>query len=253
MKRILLTAMLIAATVSLNVQCTSSHATEKSYGMEAAPRDITERNLVIKKAFTSVEVKQGVKLLYSVGTSGAVRIVGPEEQVENTVVTVENGTLKVYLDRDKLPRHLNINNLTVYVTAPAFREVKVSSGCCFTLATSMSIPDDLSVNGSSGAIFKAEHGLTCAAIELHPSSGCIMEISSLKAKTAHVHASSGAIVTLSGDVNTLNAHVSSGAIAKLTGLSAREGSVHASSGAIVNVKEGPLSVKSSSGAIVHKK
>ena len=80
-----------------------------------------------------------------------------------------------------------------------------------------------------------------------------MDISSLKAKTAHVNASSGAIVTLNGDVATLTAHISSGAIAKFTGLNAHEGSVHASSGSIVNIKKGSLSVKSSSGAIVNEK
>lgn len=254
MKRFILLALLMAATVSLNVRCTTVEASEKSSGMEAAPRDITERNLKINKSFSSVEVKRGVMLFYTVGNANSVRIVGSEELVNHTVVTVEKGTLKVYIERELLPRNMNVNTLAVYVTAPAFRDVSMSSGSCFTLATPMSITNDFSMKGSSGAIFKAEHGLKCGTLDLHPSSGCIVDISSLKAKTAHVHASSGAIVTLKGDVTTLTAHISSGAIAKFTGLNAHEGSVHASSGSIVNIKKGSsLSVKSSSGAIVHQK
>ena len=254
MKRFILLALLMAATVSLNVQCTTVEASEKSPGMEAAPRDITERHLKINKSFTSVDVKRGVTVFYTVGNSNSVRIVGSDELVDHTVVTVEHGTLKVYIERELLPRNMNINTLAVYVTAPAFREVSMSSGSCFTLATPMSIADDFTVRGSSGANFKAEHSLKCGTLDLNPSSGCIMDISSLKAKTAHVNASSGAIVTLNGDVTTLTAHISSGANANFTGLNTHEGSVHASSGSIVNIKKGSsLAVKSSSGAIVHRK
>ena len=113
MKRFFLLALLLAATVSLTVQCTTINASEKSYGSEAAPRDIIERNLKINKEFSTVEVSNGVKLFYSVGKSNSVRIVGPEELVERTVVTVEKGALFVDVARDRLTRGKNIGNLTV--------------------------------------------------------------------------------------------------------------------------------------------
>lgn len=253
MKRFILSVLLAAAIAGLTVQCATSNASETSYGMEAPTRDMTERNLVIKKPFTSINVRTGIKLIYTVGNSYKVRVVGPDDQVEHTVVTVEDGTLKVYLQRDQLSRYKNIDNLSVYVTAPAFRSVSMNSGACFTLTTAMSVPDDFTLKGSSGIIFKADKGLNCATLNVETSSGVIVDINGLKANTAHLSASSGAIVTLSGTVNTLNARLSSGAIAQLSDLQAKEGSVHASSGSTASVRKGNLSIKSSSGAIVHQK
>ncbi len=252
MKRFLFLALLLGATAGLNVQCTTSHASE-TYSSDSAPRDITERSLKINKSFTDVSVKQGVKVIYTVGSANTVRIVGSEEIVDRTVVTVDGGTLKIYIDRNNNTRFKNNNGPTVYVTAPVFRSISMSSGAVVTMESPISIKDDFSVKGSSGAIFNSEKGLTCGTLDVDPSSGCIVKISSLNAAKANLSASSGAIVSLYGNVNTLTAHLSSGAIAKLADLSAKEGSVHASSGAIVNVKKGSLSVHSSSGAIVRQK
>ncbi len=253
MKKLLLTALLLTSFLAVGVQCTTANALE-SYGTEAAPRDITERNLKIKKSFSAVSVKQGVKLLYTVGNSGSVRIVGLENLVEKTVVTVEDGTLKVYLQTDPLGRTRNVNGLTVYVTAPAFNKLKMSSGGSVVMQSALSVDDDFSVKGSSGSIFKAEKGFKCATLDVDPSSGCIVDITSLKANVAHVNGSSGSIVTLKGSVKTLTAHISSGAIANLEDLKTQEGSVKVSSGAIANIRKGEdLSVVSSSGAIVNRR
>ena len=93
MMQFIMSAIVAVATVSLTVQCATGTASEITIGAESDTRDMTERNLVIKKPFTSVNVSTGVKIYYTVGTSNKVRIIGPEDQVENTVVTVENGNL----------------------------------------------------------------------------------------------------------------------------------------------------------------
>ena len=207
--------------------------------------------MVIKNAFTNVDVSAGVKFYYTVGSSNTVRIVGPEDQVGYTEVTVESGTLKAYLKREKLPRNSRIN-VSVYVTAPAFRNAKITSGACCTLTTEMTIPGDFTVNGSSGAIFKSDKGLKCAALKVEASSGVNIDIDRLETVKAHLSSSSGAIVTLKGEATALNVGISSGAIANLLDLQVKEGSVDASSGAIVNVRKGILSVHTSSGAIINQ-
>lgn len=256
MKHFLLSALLAAATISLTVQRTTSYASEKSYPMEASPRDMAERNLVIKKPFTSVDVKTGVNLCYTVGTSNTVRIVGPEVLVEQTVVTVEDGTLKVYLQPDQLSSTRVITNLTVYVTAPAFSRAKMGVGASINMTTEMAIQGDLAIKGSSGANFKCDKGLKCATLDVDISSGATVDIYGLKAKESNIHASSGAIVTLKGAVNTLDANISSGAVANLTELSTKEGDLHASSGAVAHITEligKTCSISVSSGAVVNAK
>lgn len=256
MKHFILSALLAAVTVCLTVQCTTSYASEKSYPMEASQRDMTERNLVIKKPFTSIDVKTGVNLCYTVGTANTVRIVGPEILVEQTVVTVEDGTLKVYLQPDQLSGTRVVNNLTVYVTAPAFNSAKMSVAGSINMTTEMAISGDLTIKGSSGANFKCDKGLKCATLNVDISSGATVDIYGLRAKESSIHASSGAIATLKGAVNTLDANISSGAVANLTELSAKEGDIHASSGAVVHITEligKTCSFSVSSGSLVKAK
>lgn len=253
MKRIILSALLVLMTAVLTVQCATGNASEKSYNTEGASRDIAERNLVIKKSFTEVDVSSGIQLHYTVGTSNKVRVVGAEELVENTVVTVEGSVLKMYINRDYLSRSRKTNNLIVYVTAPAFNDIKVHTGSCVTMETEMSVAGDFSAHGSSGAIFKANKGLMCKKLHVTLSSGAIAELHDIKATAAFLAASSGAILTAEGAVTTLEANISSGAIANLTGLQARKGSVKASSGAIAKICKGDFEVSSSSGAIIHRK
>lgn len=255
MKRFILSALLVAATVSLTVQCATGNASEKSYGVEAATRDMAERNLIIKKSFTAVDVSTGVKLYYTVGTSNKVRIIGPEDQVENTVVTVDGSALKIYINHESFSKSRwgkNVN-VSVYVTAPVFNAIKANSGSIITVETEMPVSGDFTVRLSSGAIFNANKGLKCGTLNVDNSSGAIAKINSIKATKVNVDLSSGSILTMSGTVATLDVDVSSGAIANLEGLQANKGRVDASSGAIVNIRKGSLSVDSSSGAIIHRK
>ncbi|MDE6371359.1 MAG: DUF2807 domain-containing protein [Duncaniella sp.] len=253
MKQFLLTAIIAAMTVSLNVQCATSHASENYNGLELSSRETSERNLKIKKSFSKVVVKTGVRLFYTVGSANTVRIFGQEDQVEHTVVTVEDGTLQIYLKRDELSKKPAETNVAVYVNAPAFSYAAMNSGAIFTLDSEMSVSGSFSVQSSSGSIFKSDKGLKCGSLFISPSSGSIVDISGISAGVAKVSSSSGAIVTLKGTATKLDAHISSGSIANLTDLKAKEGSVHASSGAIVNVSKGMIDTHSSSGAIVNKK
>lgn len=252
MNRFTLLALLAAVTVSINVQCASGHASETIYGTETISRNLTDRNLKINKPFSIVSVK-GLQLFYTVGTSNTVRIFGPEEQVDRTVVTVEDGTLKIYLQQDALSQKPMNTNVMVYVNAPAFSKAALISGAIFVMDSEMSVSDSFSVQSSSGSIFKSEKGLKCGSLFINPSSGSIIDISGISAGVAKMSSSSGAIVTLKGTATTLDAHISSGSIANLTEFKANGGSVHASSGAIVNIREGAVNTHSSSGAIVNKK
>lgn len=255
MLQFVLSAIVAVSTVSLTVQCATGNASEMSTILEAAPRDMTERNLVIKKSFTAVEVSTGVKLFYTVGTSNKVRIIGPEDQVEHTVVTVDGSALKISINNESFSKSSwgkNVN-VSVYVTAPVFNAIKANSGSIITIETEMSVSGDYTVRLSSGAIFNANMGLKCGTLKVDNSSGSIAKINGIKATNANVDLSSGSILTMSGTVASLDVDVSSGAIANLEGLQANKGRVDASSGAIVNIRKGSLSVDSSSGAIIHQK
>ena len=263
MKRFILTALLMAAIVSISVQCSGSHApninqddTYSYLATEAAPVAQVERNMKINKSFEAVSVRVGVKVYYTVGSGKTVKITGPEDQVNRTVVTVEGNTLRIYLQKEKQENwRYNGNdnmNVKVYVTAPAFNEAQVSVGGVLNMMTPLKAGGDFTVSGSAGGIFNCDEGLTCETLAVDTSSGCIVSISALDATSADLDASSGSIVTVKGSVKTLDAHFSSGAIANVKSLKAKTGKLRASSGAIVNASEGNFSIHSSSGAIVRR-
>lgn len=258
MKRFILMALLTAVTVSISVQCSSSHAADTNQGdtyayltTEAAPVAQVERNMRINKAFGAVSVRVGVKVYYTVGRGNTVKITGPEDQVNRTVVTVEGNTLRIYMQQENWRHNRNDNMyVKVYVTAPAFNEAHVSVGGVLKMMTPLTTGGDFEVSGSAGGIFNCEEGLTCEALSVDISSGCIVTISDVEAETADLNASSGSIVTVKGSVKTLDADFSSGAIANIRSLKAKTGKLSASSGAIVNASRGSYSVHSSSGAVL---
>ena len=259
MKRFTLTALLTAAIVSLSVQCSSSHAADTdqsdtySYltSTEEAPVAQVERNMKINRTFGAVSVRVGVKVYYTVGRGNTVKIVGPEDKVNRTVVTVEDNTLRIYMQQENWRHNRNDNmNVKVYVTAPAFNEAHVSVGGALKMMTPMTVAGNFGVSGSAGGVFNCDEELNCDGLDVNTSSGCIVTISDLLAETADLNASSGSIVTVKGSVTTLDANFSSGAIANVKQLKATAGSLTATSGAIVNASRGSYSVHSSSGAIL---
>ncbi len=238
------------------IQILTAGVPAKSSGEEAVRRDKAERNLIIKKPFTSVRVEGNYRLIYTVGPAYRVRLSGREELVENTLVTVQNDNLTISLTHDEVMRQLRSRkdwSVKVYVTAPAFSRIDVINGGNVTMDTGMSVGGKLYVAAIAGATFNADKGLTCDTLIVTGADGSIVNIKKIKSKKVLVVSDTGARVTMSGAADFVGANVSSGANADLSGLEARKVNVKATMGATVTTCKGDVDIHRSSGAVVNKK
>lgn len=238
------------------IQILTAGVPAKSSGAEAARRDKAERNLIIKKPFSSIRVEGNYRLIYTVGNTYKVRLSGREELVENTLVTVQNDNLTISLSHDEVMRQLRSRkdwSVKVYVTAPAFSRIDVVNGGSVTMDTGMSVGGKLFVVALAGATFNADNGLTCDTLIVTGADGSIVNIKKIKSNKVLVFSDTGARMNMSGTADFLGANVSSGANADLSRLAAQKIRVTANQGATVTTCKGDVDIHRSSGAVVNKK
>lgn len=259
MKRLSIMALLTATLVGTSVQCTSSKAADINdhhvYVDNESSGVTTEKNIKLTKEFGAVSVSMGVKVYYTVGNAKTVRIVGPEEKVNRTSVTVEDNTLRISMTgNNRIINSSNYQTVIAYVEAPAFKKVNVSVGGCMEMESPLKLSGNFEIEGDSGGIFKSDYLIACDDFEVDSSSGCIVEVNNVKADEMDLDGSSGSIITVKGVANKLDADFSSGAIANIESVKVKSGNLDASSGAIVNASSSNgYRTHSSSGAILNLK
>lgn len=240
--------LLPVVILCFTIQILTAGVPAKSSGAEAVRRDRTERNLIIKKPFTSVRVEGNYKIIYTVGSANKMRLSGREDLVRNTEVTVHNDTLKIHLRHEEVMRQLRSRkgwSVKVYVTAPAFSMLSILNGGSVNMDTGMTVDGKLVVRALADATFIADKGLACDTIVVSGTDGSTADIKDLRSKVVMVSASKGGRIAMSGTAGKVSANASSGTNIDLSGLEAPIVSVKATVGGTVTTCKGAVKVRRS--------
>lgn len=207
-------------------------------GITAAAQDkiISDENAVKRevKSFHAIKVSDGIDLIVTQGNAEAVAVSASEIKYRERIVTeVENGTLKIYYDRESnwYSNNSSRKKLKAYVSFKELDMLKGIAGADITVDGSIDV-SKLDINLSSGASFTGK----------------------VAVKDLSVDQSSGSGSNFTGKVTNLTVETSSGAIFRGFDLATDYCTAKASSGASVRVtvnKE--LSAKASSGGGIHYK
>ncbi|MEZ4853901.1 head GIN domain-containing protein [Flavobacterium sp.] len=232
--RILLTIILALLAVS----CV------KFDGVKGTGNVISENRNVAN--FTKIEAKTGLNVILEQGNSTVVKVDADENLHQIIKTEVENGTLKIYADKSIY----DATSKTVFVKAPHFTSISVSSGANVTSTNQIKEPN-LELSTSSGSdlnIAITTDALTCESssgsnlqvkgvakkVVASASSGSDLDLDELKAETVFADSSSGSSIQVNA-TEKLTAEASSGSsidcISKPAEISKNE-----SSGGSISVK-----------------
>lgn len=221
-----------------------------------------ERAFNVNSAVHELHVTAGADVDY-VPSAGKVRVIvsGPDENVDNVLVTCDKGVLKISSKQGSsggfslfnFKRYIALKDVKITLYAPPIATIHVSAGAELKAKSMISLSDKAaSVKASSGADVELKY-IECKSLECVSSSGADVEIEGLKAVEASFKSSSGSDIEAKGlDVGQVKASASSGSDISLKGR-ASKADLKASSGA--SVKSGKLMSadkrrKSSSGGSV---
>lgn len=220
------------------------------------------------ESFHGIDISSGVIVDFTQGNDRKVEVIADADKMQYVKTKVENGILKVSIDRSS-NKNMRFKKLLVNIQNPNLTQLNVDSGSIFKTKNKIS-DDRLNSQISSGAIVTADFDYQ--NIEIQADSGSLLTLD-LLAKDFKLIGDSGIIVNAKGkaenvtlkldsgancnaqdlEAKNVNVDVNSGAIAKVNATSKLD--VVASSGAIVQYKGNPevtSNVKKSSGAIIKK-
>ncbi|MGH1519604.1 DUF4252 domain-containing protein [Chryseobacterium sp. JK1] len=198
-------------------------------------------------AFSKIDVSEGVTVNFKQENTRSVKVIADADKLQYIITRVEDGVLKIYID-NKGVRNLRFKNLSVNVSSPSLQRIKTSSGSIFTAVNPIS-ENSLEIEADSGSILKGKFDIK-QATAVSVTSGSVLKADISTQKMA-LSTSSGANVTLSGQVASAAIDISSGAYCKAEDLKINTGIVEATSGAALSILvTEKLKVSVSSGADV---
>ena len=164
---------------------------------------IAEENREITEEFTVVSASEGIMVYLTQANDFNIRVEADENVIELIATDIEDGRLRIHAEK-------NIGRATkkVYVSLPDITALKSSSGANI-LGENVIKSEKLSIDGSSGGVFKGE--IAVSKVEVDASSGAYLNISG-EVNSAYIDGSSGANIKAAKLVSkTCNAEASSGA------------------------------------------
>lgn len=220
------------------------------------------------ESFHGIDISSGVIVDFTQGNDRKVEVIADADKMQYVKTKVENGILKVSIDRSS-NKNMRFKKLLVNIQNPNLTQLNVDSGSIFKTKNKIS-DDRLNSQISSGAIVTADFDYQ--NIEIQADSGSLLTLD-LLTKDFKLIGDSGIIVNAKGkaenvtlkldsgancnaqDLESKNVivNIDSGAIAKVNATSKLD--VEADSGSIVQYKGNPevaTNVKKSSGAIIKK-
>lgn len=201
-------------------------------------------------SFNAITVSDGIQLFLTQSATEAVAVSAADEKYLSRLKTeVENGTLKIYFDRQGFTWTSDKKKLKAYVSFKTLEKLQASSGANVTAKSSLEL-GDLAMKFTSGAEFTGK--LTARNLSVDQNSGSELNLSGTVEKI-HVDLSSGA--SLNGydlAVDFCDAEASSGASVHIT--INKELNARASSGGGIKYKGSALirDISISSGGLVKK-
>ena len=183
--------------------------------------NVSTENRNMEGTFTSIKVSHGLDLYLTQGETVALTVEADQNLQELIITEVENGTLKIYADK-------NI-------------------GTAQSKKIMLSFKDISSIKATSGSDVNSINTITANHLKLSTSSGSDMNLD-INVETLDCKSTSGSDLVLRGNANALTAHASSGSDIEAHNLKTNSSHVKATSGAgiTVNTKK-ELYAKASSG------
>lgn len=219
--------------------------------VQAGNNQKTETRTV--NSFNAIDVSAGVDLYLKMGTTEEVKVVADDDVIDEIVTEVKNGTLHIYMKKQKLFNFFNFGSTSarkVYVTVATLKRIHASSGSDVRSENTLQ-GDILEISSSSGADVALD--VVYKNVSLDASSGADIKISG-KAKTVRASASSGS------DINARNleavvVHASASSGADIAVHATDEIYANASSGGDVSYYGNPSvkDIEESSGGDVSKR
>lgn len=216
-----------------------------------APAPAPDNTLSVRnvESFHGIDISSGVIVDFTQGNERKVEVIADADKMQYVKTKVENGILKVSIDRS-FNKNLKFKKLLVNIQNPNLDDLYVSSGSIFKTKNRVS-DNKLDAQINSGAIVNAD--LDYQNIVVQANSGSVLTLD-LNAKEFDFSGNSGMIINAKGNAESFSLKLNSGASCNAQNLEAKNVKVDVNSGAIAKVNaSSTLDVLASSGAIVQYK
>lgn len=201
------------------------------------------------ESFHGIDISSGVIVDFTQGNDRKVEVIADADKMQYVKTKVENGILKVSIDRSS-NKNMRFKKLLVNIQNPNLDDLYVSSGSIFKTKNRVS-DEKLNAQINSGAIVTAD--LDYQNIVVQANSGSVLTLD-LNAKEFDFSGNSGMIINAKGSAENVSFKLNSGASCNAQNLEAKNVNVDVNSGAIAKVNAtSKLDVVASSGAIVQYK
>ena len=201
------------------------------------------------EAFHGVDISAGVIVDFTQGNDRKVEVIADADKMQYVKTKVENGILKVSIDRSS-NKNLKFKKLLVNIQNPKLDNLYVSSGSIFKTKNKVS-DEKLNAQINSGAIITADFDYSEMTIQANSGSVLTLDIN---AKMLDFSGNSGMIINAKGNAENASFKLGSGASCNAQNLISKNVKVDVNSGAIAKVNASySLDVSASSGAIVQYK
>lgn len=201
------------------------------------------------EAFHGVDISAGVIVDFTQGSDRKVEVIADADKMQYVKTKVENGILKVSIDRSS-NKNLKFKKLLVNIQNPKLDDLYVSSGSIFKTKNKVS-DEKLNAQINSGAIITADFDYSEMTIQANSGSVLTLDIN---AKMLDFSGNSGMIINAKGNAENASFKLGSGASCNAQNLISKNVKVDVNSGAIAKVNASySLDVSASSGAIVQYK
>ena len=201
------------------------------------------------EAFHGVDISAGVIVDFTQGNDRKVEVIADADKMQYVKTKVENGILKVSIDRSS-NKNLKFKKLLVNIQNPKLDDLYVSSGSIFKTKNKVS-DEKLNAQINSGAIITADFDYSEMTIQANSGSVLTLDIN---AKMLDFSGNSGMIINAKGNAENASFKLGSGASCNAQNLISKNVKVDVNSGAIAKVNASySLDVSASSGAIVQYK
>ena len=240
--------MMLDGKISMNdVSNLVNDVQEKT--QKPAPVNENISSIITVEAFHGVDISAGVIVDFTQGNDRKVEVIADADKMQYVKTKVENGILKVSIDRSS-NKNLKFKKLLVNIQNPKLDNLYVSSGSIFKTKNKVS-DEKLNAQINSGAIITADFDYSEMTIQANSGSVLTLDIN---AKMLDFSGNSGMIINAKGNAENASFKLGSGASCNAQNLISKNVKVDVNSGAIAKVNASySLDVSASSGAIVQYK
>lgn len=201
------------------------------------------------EVFHGIDISAGVIVDFTQGNDRKVEVIADADKMQYVKTKVENGILKVSIDRSS-NKNLKFKKLLVNIQNPKLDDLYVSSGSIFKTKNKVS-DEKLNAQINSGAIVTADFDYNNMTVQANSGSVLTLDINT---KMLDFSGNSGMIINAKGNAENASFKLGSGASCNAQNLTAKNVKVDVNSGAIAKVNANTtLDVMASSGAIVQYK